>query len=62
MLYAIKALCLGIFMVVVILATTALQLLTSPLHQAIADLLLRRLLIGIVIGITAISIIYIKLN
>jgi aquaporin Z len=58
MVYAIEALYLGIFMVVATLTTTAFQLPASPIHQAIADPLLRRLLIGIVIGITAISIIY----
>jgi aquaporin Z len=58
MVYAIEALCLGIFMVVATLATTAFQLPASPLHQAIGDPLLRRLLIGIVIGVTAIAIIY----
>lgn len=56
--YAIEAICLGIFMVVATLATTAFELPTSPLHQAIADPLLRRLLIGIAMGLTAISIIY----
>jgi aquaporin Z len=58
MIYMIEAICLGIFMVVATLTTTALQLPTSPLHQAIEAPLLRRLLIGIVIGITAITIIY----
>jgi aquaporin Z len=58
MVYAIEALCLGIFMVVAPLATTAFQLPTSPLHQAIGDPLIRRLLIGIVVGTTAIAIIY----
>ncbi len=56
--YAIEAVCLGIFMVVATLATTAFELPASPLHQAIADPLFRRLLIGIVMGLTAISIIY----
>jgi aquaporin Z len=58
MVYAIEALCLGIFMVVATLTTTAFQLPASPIHQTIADPLLRRSFIGIVIGITAISIIY----
>jgi aquaporin Z len=58
MVYMIEAICLGIFMVVATLTTTALQLPASPLHQAIEAPLLRRLLIGIVIGITAITIIY----
>ncbi len=56
--YAIEAICLGIFMVVATLATTAFELPTSPLHQAITDPLFRRLLIGVVMGLTAISIIY----
>jgi aquaporin Z len=58
MVYAIEAICLGIFMVVATLATTALELPTSPLNQAITDPLFRRLLIGIAMGLTAISIIY----
>jgi aquaporin Z len=56
--YAIEALCLGIFMVVATLATATIELPTSPIYQAIADPLLRRLLIGIIVGMTAISIIY----
>lgn len=64
--YAIEALCLGIFMVVATLATAAMlckshfvnELPTSPIYQAIADPLFRRLLIGLVVGMTAISIIY----
>ena len=56
--YAIEALCLGIFMVVVTLTTAAIELPASPIYQAIADPLLRRFLIGIIVGMTAISIIY----
>jgi aquaporin Z len=37
MVYAIEALCLGIFMVVATPVTTAFQLPASPLHQAIGD-------------------------
>jgi hypothetical protein len=38
MVYAIEALCLGIFMVVATLKTAAIELPTSPIYQAIADL------------------------
>jgi hypothetical protein len=62
MVYMIEAICLGIFMVVATLTTTALQLPASPLHQAIEAPLLRRLLIGIVIGITAITINTVRLR
>jgi aquaporin Z len=58
MVYAIEAICLGIFMIVATLATTAFELPTSPLHQAITEPLFRRLFIGIAMGLTAISIIY----
>lgn len=36
--YAIEALCLGIFMVMATLATTLLELPSSPIHQALAQL------------------------
>jgi aquaporin Z len=58
MAYAIEALYLCIFMIIAAITTTTFQLPTSPIHQAIVDPLLRRLFIGIIIGITAISIIY----
>ena len=44
--YAIEAICLGIFMVVATLATTAFELPTSPLHQAITDPLLKNIPLG----------------
>jgi aquaporin Z len=56
--YAIEALCLGIFMVMATLATAIFELPTSPIHQAISDPLSRRFLIGIMMGLTAIAIIY----
>ncbi len=56
--YAIEALCLGVFMVVATIVTAIFQLPNSPIHQAIADPLLRRFLIAVIIGLTAMSIVY----
>ncbi len=56
--YAIEALCLGIFMIMATLATAIFELPTSPIHQEISDPLLRRFLIGLAMGLTAIAIIY----
>lgn len=56
--YAIEAFCLGMFMVVATIVTAIFQLPNSPIHQAIADPLLRRFLIGVIIGLTAMSIVY----
>lgn len=56
--YAIEAVGLGIFMISASVMTALLELPTSPLRQAIADPLLRRFLIGIAMGLTAIAIIY----
>ena len=56
--YAIEAICLGVFMVVATLATAVFELPNSPIHQTIADPLLRRFLIGVIVGLTAIAIIY----
>jgi aquaporin Z len=56
--YAIEAVGLGLFMVSATLVTAVLELPTSPLRQAIADPLLRRFLVGIAMGLTAIAIIY----
>jgi aquaporin Z len=49
---------LGLFMASAALVTTALEYPHSPLHAAIPDPLLRRILIGIAMGLTAIGIIY----
>lgn len=56
--YLIEALGLGVFMVSASLVTAAVELSTSPVRQAIADPLLRRALIGVGMGLTAIAIIY----
>jgi aquaporin Z len=56
--YAIEAAGLGIFMISASMVTALLELPTSPLRQAIADPLLRRFLIGVAMGLTAIAIIY----
>ncbi|PZO36661.1 MAG: hypothetical protein DCF19_20865 [Pseudanabaena frigida] len=56
--YAIEALCLGAFIVVATIVTAIFQLPNSPIHQAIADPLLRRFLIAVIIGLTVMSIVY----
>jgi aquaporin Z len=56
--YAIEAICLGAFMVVATIVTTIFQLPNSPVHQAIADPLLRRFLIGVIMALTSMSIVY----
>jgi len=56
--YAIEALCLGMFMVMAILATAIFELPSSPIHQAFTNPLFRRFLIGLAMGLTAIAIIY----
>lgn len=49
---------LGMFMISAAVVTTALEYPHSPFHDAIPDPLLRRVLIGIAMGLTAIGIIY----
>jgi aquaporin Z len=56
--YLIEAAGLGLFMVSAVFVTTAFEYPHSPLHAAISDPLLRRVLIGICMGLTAIGIIY----
>ncbi|AFY75094.1 permease, glycerol uptake facilitator [Synechococcus sp. PCC 7502] len=56
--YWIEAVGLGIFMVLATLATAIFELPSSPLCQAIAEPLIRRFIIGILMGLTAITIIY----
>ncbi|WP_055073518.1 MIP/aquaporin family protein [Pseudanabaena sp. 'Roaring Creek'] len=56
--YAIEALCLGAFMVSATLVTALFELPLSPIHQAIAEPLLRRLAIGIAMALTLIAIVY----
>ncbi len=56
--YLMEAAGLGIFMISAGLLGTLLEYPGSPVHQAIADPFLRRLLMGIAMGLTAIAIIY----
>lgn len=56
--YLMEAWGLGTFMVSAGLVTTLLEYPNSPVHHAIADPDLRRALIGVAMGLTAIAIIY----
>jgi aquaporin Z len=56
--YLMEAAGLGIFMVSAVVFTAILEHPSSPVQQAIADPFLRRMLIGIAMGLTAICIIY----
>lgn len=56
--YLIEAAGLGVFLIVVGMFATILEYPGSPVHQAIANPNLRRLLMGMVAGTTAISIVY----
>jgi aquaporin Z len=56
--YLIEATCLGLFMISAFTFGTILEHPTSPLHQAISNPLLRRFLMGLAMGSTAIAIIY----
>ena len=56
--YLMEAAGLGIFMVSACLVVAILEYPTSPAHQAIPDPVVRRVLTGIAMGLTAISIIY----
>jgi aquaporin Z len=56
--YLIEATCLALFMVSAFSFGTILEHPASPLHQAIPNPLLRRLLMGLAMGATAIGIIY----
>lgn len=56
--YLMEAAGLGIFMISAGVFVTILEYPVSPVHQAIPDPFLRRLLIGIAMGLTAIGIIY----
>jgi aquaporin Z len=56
--YAIEAWALGTFMVSAAVFSTLFDYPGSPLHQAIADADVRRLLVGIAMGLTAIALIY----
>ncbi len=53
-----EAALLGLFMVSAGLLGTLLEYPRSPVHQAIPDAFLRRLLMGLAMGLTAIGLIY----
>ncbi len=56
--YLMEAAGLGLFMISASVVTAILEYPASPIHQVITDPLLRRLIIGIAMGLTAIAIIY----
>jgi aquaporin Z len=56
--YSIEAAGLGLFMIAASVVTTILEYPASLIHQAIADPVLRRFIIGVVMGLTAIALIY----
>jgi aquaporin Z len=56
--YAIEALLLGLFMVSAGVASTLLEAEGSPLRAAISDPFLRRALVGLAMGATAIALVY----
>ncbi len=56
--YLIEASCLGIFMISACTFGVLLEYPGSPVHQAMPDPILRRVLTGLAMGLTAIGIIY----
>lgn len=56
--YLMEAAGLGIFMISAAVCTTILEYPGSPLHEAIPNPAIRRVLIGVAMGLTAIGIIY----
>jgi aquaporin Z len=56
--YLMEAAGLGLFMISAAVITTVLEYPKSPLHDLLPDPVLRRVLIGIAMGLTAIGIIY----
>ena len=56
--YLIEAFCLGVFMVSAGAFTVLFEYPGSPVHQAIANPDLRRALIGVAMGLTAVGLIY----
>ncbi len=56
--YLIEAICIGLFMISAFTFATILEHPASLVHQAIPDPLLRRFLMGLAMGSTAIAIIY----
>lgn len=56
--YLMEAACLGLFMIAACTFGTLLEHPSSPLHQTLTNPLLRRALMGVAMGVTAISLIY----
>jgi aquaporin Z len=56
--YAMEAALLGLFMISACLFTAILQLPASPVREAISSAIVRRMLTGIAMGLTAIALIY----
>jgi aquaporin Z len=56
--YLGEAFCLGTFMVSACLVTALFEYPASPVHRAIASAVLRRALIGVAMGLTAVGLIY----
>src|SRR5262244_447619 len=56
--YAIEAVLLGVFMISACSFGVLLEHPDSPIHRAIGDPLLRRVLMGVAMGTTAVAIIY----
>lgn len=56
--YCVEAVGLSLFMISAALCTILLEHPRSPVHESIADPVMRRLLIGIAMGMTAVGIIY----
>jgi aquaporin Z len=56
--YLMEAAALGLFMISASIVTAILEHPASPIHQTIAEPLLRRFIIGVAMGLTAIALIY----
>lgn len=56
--YLIEGICLGLFMISAALCTTIVEHPASPIRYAVHDDLLRRILIGLAMGLTAVALIY----
>lgn len=60
--YAMESALLGMFMISACLFTVIIEFPGSPIHEAISSALLRRVLTGIAMGLTAIALIYSSLG
>ena len=56
--FAMEAACLGLFMISACVFVTLLEHPMSPVHRAIPSATLRRVLVGIAMGLTAVGLIY----